>query len=67
VCGAPLRVRVIDADGQQIVSNEVYRPGPDGHAVSATPMRTEALDDVVLRTFAEDVDDRWPMWWWPRS
>ncbi|MGW3627535.1 CpaF family protein [Streptomyces sp. NPDC000880] len=38
---------VIDADGAQIVSNEVYRPGPDGRAVPATPLRTETLDDLV--------------------
>ncbi|MFD9208745.1 CpaF family protein [Streptomyces sioyaensis] len=34
---------VIDADGAQVVSNEVYRPGPDGRAVPATPLRTETL------------------------
>ncbi|GAA2661276.1 CpaF family protein [Streptomyces vastus] len=38
---------VIDADGAQIVSNEVYRPGPDGRAVPATPLRTETLHDLV--------------------
>jgi pilus assembly protein CpaF len=38
---------VIDADGAQIVSNEVYRPGPDGRAVPATPLRTETLNDLV--------------------
>ncbi|MGW3425970.1 CpaF family protein [Streptomyces phaeochromogenes] len=38
---------VIDADGAQIVSNEVYRPGPDGRAMPATPLRTETLADLV--------------------
>ncbi|MGW3952880.1 CpaF family protein [Streptomyces sp. NPDC004752] len=38
---------VIDADGAQIISNEVYRPGPDGRAVPATPLCTETLDDLV--------------------
>lgn len=38
---------VVDADGAQIVSNEVYRPGPDGRAVPATPVRTETLADLV--------------------
>ncbi|MBD0741660.1 CpaF family protein [Streptomyces sp. CBMA152] len=38
---------VIDADGAQIISNEVYRPGPDGRAVPATPLRSETLDDLV--------------------
>ncbi|MEU6145687.1 ATPase, T2SS/T4P/T4SS family [Streptomyces sp. NPDC047081] len=38
---------VIDADGQQIVSNEVYRPGPDGRAMPAAPLRSETLDDLI--------------------
>ncbi|MFI2030540.1 CpaF family protein [Streptomyces buecherae] len=38
---------VIDADGAQIVSNEVYRPGADGRAVPATPLRVETLNDLV--------------------
>ncbi|MCQ4084391.1 Flp pilus assembly complex ATPase component TadA [Streptomyces sp. RB6PN25] len=32
---------IIDADGAQVVSNEVYRPGPDGRAAPAAPLRTE--------------------------
>ncbi|MFB6534833.1 CpaF family protein [Streptomyces noursei] len=39
---------VVDADGTQIISNEVYRPGPDGRAVPATPLRTETLNDLVV-------------------
>lgn len=38
---------VVDAEGPQIVSNEVYRPGPDGRAVPAAPLRSETLDDLV--------------------
>lgn len=38
---------VIDADGSQIVSNEVYRPGHDGRAVPAVPVRAETLNDLV--------------------
>ncbi|MCR8573578.1 CpaF family protein [Streptomyces sp. Isolate_219] len=38
---------VIDADGAQVISNEVYRPGPDGRAVPATPLRTETLRDLA--------------------
>ncbi|MGO4430991.1 ATPase, T2SS/T4P/T4SS family, partial [Streptomyces sp. MCAF7] len=30
---------VVDADGPQLVSNEIYRPGPEGRAVPATPLR----------------------------
>ena len=31
---------VVDADGQRIVSNEVFAPGPDGLAVAAYALRT---------------------------
>ena len=36
---------VVDAEGAQIVSNEVFRPGPDGAAVAGFPLResTRAL------------------------
>ncbi|MFE0099851.1 CpaF family protein [Streptomyces sp. NPDC059009] len=42
---------VIDADGQQIVSNEVYRPGTDLRAVPGVPLRAETLDDLVIAGF----------------
>ncbi|MBC9718012.1 CpaF family protein [Streptomyces sp. TRM66268-LWL] len=38
---------VVGADGAMVVSNEIYRPGPDGRAVPAAPLRTESLDDLV--------------------
>lgn len=42
---------VIDADGPQIVSNEVFRPGPDLRALPGVPLRTETLDDLVAAGF----------------
>ncbi|MEV0093710.1 ATPase, T2SS/T4P/T4SS family [Streptomyces sp. NPDC050738] len=38
---------VVDADGTQVISNEIYRPGPSGQAVAATPLRTETLDKLI--------------------
>ncbi|MFD8723948.1 CpaF family protein [Streptomyces sp. NPDC059629] len=38
---------VIDADGAQVVSNEVYRPGPNGRAEPAAPLRAETLQDLM--------------------
>ncbi|MBX7551180.1 Flp pilus assembly complex ATPase component TadA [Streptomyces sp. tea 10] len=52
---------VVDADGAQIVSNEVYRPGPDGRAVPATPLRTETLNDLVAAGL--DARDAACQWW----
>ncbi len=37
---------VVDADGPQVVSNEVYFPGPDRAAVLGAPIRDTTLDDL---------------------
>ncbi|HZB32924.1 MAG TPA: hypothetical protein VE465_22390 [Streptosporangiaceae bacterium] len=39
---------VVDAEGPQVISNEIYRPGPDRRAVrSAVPLRGDTLDDLI--------------------
>ncbi|MFI6093477.1 CpaF family protein [Streptomyces sp. NPDC051218] len=38
---------VVDADGTQIVSNEIYRPGHDRRAAPGAPLRLETLEDLV--------------------
>lgn len=38
---------IVDADGQQIVSNEVFRPGPDLRAAPGAPLRANTLDDLA--------------------
>jgi len=43
---------VIDAEGVQVVSNEVFRPGPDRRARQASPLRAETVDE--LRRFGYD-------------
>jgi Flp pilus assembly CpaF family ATPase len=37
---------VVDADGVQVVSNEVYAPGSDRRAVAVCPLRPETLSDL---------------------
>jgi pilus assembly protein CpaF len=52
---------VVDADGAQVSSNEIFRPGPDGRAVRGVPMRAESLDDLMGVGFDPtvlDCDDR---------
>jgi Flp pilus assembly CpaF family ATPase len=44
---------VIDAEGVQVVSNEVYRPGPDRRAQPAAPLRSATVDE--LRHFGFEV------------
>ena len=38
---------VVDCDGVNVVSNEIYRPGPDRRAVRSAPLRAETLADLV--------------------
>ncbi len=46
---------IIDADGAQVISNEVYRPGPDGRATPGAPLRSETLADLVAAGMDEQV------------
>ncbi len=50
--GGPQRMissirEVTGADGPQIISNEIYAPGPGGRAVPAVPLRAATLDDLA--------------------
>jgi pilus assembly protein CpaF len=56
---------VTDADGPMVVSNEVFRPGPDGRAVPGAPLRTETLDQLVEVGFDPNLLDRPGGWWQP--
>ncbi|MGH3738880.1 MAG: CpaF family protein [Micromonosporaceae bacterium] len=38
---------VSHADGRDVISNEVFAPGPDRHAVAAAPIRAETLDELI--------------------
>lgn len=46
---------VIDADGPQVISNEVYQPGPEGRAVPAAPLRGGTLSDLLAAGMDERV------------
>ena len=54
---------VVDAEGPMVVSNEVFRPGPDGRAVPGVPPRSETLDQLVAVGFEAGFLDR-PQGWW---
>jgi pilus assembly protein CpaF len=38
---------VVDADGMQVVSNEIFRPGRDRRAHPAAPIRSETLEELL--------------------
>lgn len=54
---------VVDAEGPMVVSNEIFRPGPDGRAVPGAPMRNDTLDQLVAVGFDPGLLDR-PQGWW---
>lgn len=56
---------VVDADGAMVVSNEVFRPGPDGRAVPGVPLRSETLDSLVEVGFDPELLQN-PGGWWQR-
>jgi Flp pilus assembly CpaF family ATPase len=57
---------VVGADGPQIISNEVYRPGPDRRARPvAGALRTDTLDDLTDAGFHPDVLEEPDGWWHP--
>ncbi|MEU7474338.1 ATPase, T2SS/T4P/T4SS family [Lentzea sp. NPDC042327] len=49
---------VVDADGRQIISNEVWRPGPDLRAVPAAPLRSRTLDELIAAGYDPELVDR---------
>jgi pilus assembly protein CpaF len=38
---------VVDAEGVQVISNEIFRPGADRRAVAASPLRPETLRELA--------------------
>jgi Flp pilus assembly CpaF family ATPase len=55
---------VIDADGGTVISNEVYRRGPDTRARPiAGALRTDTLDDLVDAGFDPDLLTQPEGWW----
>ncbi|WP_030442480.1 CpaF family protein [Actinoplanes subtropicus] len=53
--------QVLETTGEQIPSNEIYRPGPDRRAVPGAPLRTDTLDDLIAAGFDPNLlhQDRW--------
>ena len=54
---------VVDAEGPMVVSNEIFRPGPDGRAVPGAPLRADTLDQLTAVGFDPGILER-PKGWW---
>jgi Flp pilus assembly CpaF family ATPase len=55
--------QVVGADGSQVITNELFQPGPDGRALPSSPLPHDLLTDLA----AEGYDPRWHEcregWW----
>jgi pilus assembly protein CpaF len=54
---------VVDADGLQVASNEIFRPGRDERAVPGAPPSTALLDRLVFHGFDPALLQRREGWW----
>jgi pilus assembly protein CpaF len=50
---------VLHAEGAEVISNEVFKPGPDRRAIPAAPLRTDTLDELVAAGFNPDSIRGW--------
>lgn len=53
--------QVLESDGNQIASNEIYKPGPDRRAIPGAPMRADTFEELVEAGLDPDylARDRW--------
>ncbi|MET8763058.1 ATPase, T2SS/T4P/T4SS family [Lentzea sp. NPDC004782] len=56
---------VVGAEAAQIISNEVWRPGPDLRAVPGAPLRTDTVDLLVGSGYDPELVERRDGWWTP--
>jgi Flp pilus assembly CpaF family ATPase len=55
---------VVDADGLQVASNEIFRPGPDdGRALPGAPASTGLVEKLVYHGFDPTLLQRRDGWW----
>jgi pilus assembly protein CpaF len=50
---------VLHAEGAEVISNEVFRPGPDRRAVPAAPLRADTLDELIAAGLNPDTIRGW--------
>ncbi|MGH7563448.1 MAG: CpaF family protein, partial [Gemmatimonadota bacterium] len=50
-------------DGNQVATNEIYRPGPDGRGVPDAPLTARSLTRLAAAGFDPAVLDRRDGWW----
>jgi len=54
---------VVEADGRTVVTNELFRPGPDGRAVPGDPIPADLLAELVDAGYDHSLHLRPGGWW----
>ena len=54
---------VVDADGRQVITNELYAPGPDGRGVPASPLPHDLADDLAACGYNIEWHNQPGGWW----
>lgn len=55
--------QIVDAEGGRMVSNELFRPGPDGRAVPGVPIPAGVLGELMSVGYDPDLHRRPDGWW----
>jgi len=55
--------QVVGADGRQVITNELYAPGPDGRAVPSSPLPHDLADDLAANGYDLRWHDQAAGWW----
>jgi len=55
--------QVIDADGRQVITNELFRPGHDGRAVPGVPLPHDLADELAAEGYDPSLQQRAEGWW----
>lgn len=56
---------IVDSDGAQITSNEIFHPRRDGRAVPGVPPRTDTLDTLITAGLDPQLLEYRDGWWEP--
>ncbi len=55
--------QVVGVDGSKVVTNELFRPGPDGRAVPGVPVPHDLAAELSAHGWDERLQDRPEGWW----
>lgn len=55
--------QVVGADGPQVVTNELFHPGPDGRAVPGVPVPHDLAELLIAHGWDPTLHDRPEGWW----